>query len=136
MAGEIRDAGGISPEAAQFETADIAAPFPPETTLVTGLGLLDWLEPDQIDDLFSRLKGRRFILSFSEQDKSLDEIVHRIYLVWRLRFFGKGVRAYHHKRRFILDLARRHDLGEVEIHSAPSMRFGRLLHNLNQGEAT
>ncbi len=130
MANELRDAAGITPERARFEVADVAAPFPGDVDLITGLGLLDWLDERQIDALLARLPGRRFLLSFSEKDNSFDEIVHRVYLVWRLRFLGRGVRAYHHRRRFILGLVEKHGLGPVEIVAARSMRFGRLLHNL------
>jgi len=131
MANELRDAAGLSSDQTRFEVADVAAPFPDEADVVTGLGLLDWLEAEQIDALFGRLGTRRFLLSFSDQDNSFDEIVHRVYLVWRLRVLGRGVRAYHHRRQFILDLAEKHGLGPVEIVSAKSMRFGRLIHNLS-----
>jgi SAM-dependent methyltransferase len=131
MAEELRNDAGLTPDQAQFRVADVGEPLP-EADLATGLGLLDWLEPDQIDALFSQLKGRRFLLSYSEKDWSPDELIHRVYLVWRLALFGKGVRAYHHSRKFILDLATKHRLGRVEIVSAPAMRFGRLMHNLEK----
>ncbi len=132
LANELRDAAGIAPERARFEVADVATPFPEGIGVVAGLGLLDWLDEPQIDALFARLRGRRFLLSFSEKDYSFDEIVHRVYLVWRLRALGGGVRAYHHRRRFILGLVDKHGLGPVEIVAAKSMRFGRLLHNLGE----
>lgn len=134
MAGELRDAAGLAPAQARYEVGDVSAPFPPDVEVITGLGLLDWLDADQIDALFARVKGKRFLFSYSEQDGSFDEIVHRIYLVWRLRVLGRGVRAYHHRRSFILGLVEKHGLGPVEIVSAKSMRFGRLIHNLG-GEA-
>jgi SAM-dependent methyltransferase len=130
IAHRLRAEAGLTAEQAQFRVALTDDPWP-ATDVVTGLGLLDWLEEDQIDRLFSRLTNRRFIISFSEQDNSFDEIVHRFYLVYRLKFLGNGVRAYHHRRQFILDLAHKYGLGPVEIESSPGMRFGRLLHNLS-----
>ncbi|GEM_PF-1547554 len=130
MAERLRDEAGLAPKQVRFEVAGAEAPIPADVDVVTGLGLLDWLDPDQIDALFARLRGRKIIMSFSEQDGSVAEIVHRVYLVWRLRVMRRGVRAYHHKRAFMLELAARHGLGAVEIAASPSMRFGRLLHNL------
>lgn len=129
FANELRDDAGLAPEQAAFQTARTGDPWP-EAQIVTGLGLLDWLDEKQIEELFSRLAGKKFLLSYSEQDNSFDEIVHRFYLVYRLKFFGKGVRAYHHRRGFILGLVEKYQLGPVEIVSAPGMRFGRLVHNL------
>jgi SAM-dependent methyltransferase len=129
FADELRDAEGLPPEEVQFKVAGVDEEWP-DVDVITGLGLLDWLDEDQIDDLFSRLKGRKFIFSFSEQDNSLAEIVHRVYLVWRLKLRKDNVRAYHHKRQFFFDLAKKYDLGELHVHEAKEMRFGRLLHNL------
>lgn len=134
LANEMRTAAGLTEDQARFEVADVSAPIP-EADVVTGLGLLDWLEPGQIDALLAQLKHRKFLLSYSEQDGTFDEWVHRAYLVWRLRLFGRGVRAYHHRREFLIELATKHRLGRIEIVSAPAMRFGRLLHNLG-GAAT
>lgn len=127
LAGEL----GLGLEKVRFEVAPIEAPLP-EADVVTGLGLLDWLEGGQIEDLFARLRGRRFVFSYSEQDGSFAEWVHRAYLVWRLRWFGGGVRAYHHTRQFILERIEKNGLGPVEIVSSRGMRFGRLVHNLKK----
>jgi hypothetical protein len=77
------------------------------------------------------VKGRRIVFSYSEMDGSFDEWVHYFYLIQRLRWFGGGVRAYHHPRRTILNRLAKAEIRDVEIVTRREMRFGRLLHNLN-----
>ena len=102
----------------------------PEADIVTGLGLIDWLSPAECMAMLRAIRGRKFLFSYSEQDNSFDEIVHHFYLIERLRWFGKGVRAYHHRRETILSRFRKAGLAPVTIVERKEMRFGRLVHNL------
>lgn len=128
VAEENRIAFGVG-KAVAFEVADTNLALPP-ADVVTGLGLLDWLSDSEIDGLFLSLKGRRFVLSYSEQDNSPAELVHRAWLVWRLAITRSPARARHHTRRFIFGLVEKHGISGVEQVAHPSMRFGRLIHNL------
>jgi predicted RNA methylase len=103
----------------------------PDADIITGFGLIDWLSREECQRLFNALGGRRFIFSFSEMDGSFDEWVHYFYLIERLRYFGGGVRAYHHPRRVILNRLYKAGIRDVEIVVRKEMRFGRLIHNLN-----
>lgn len=105
----------------------------PEADIVTGFGLVDWLERDECMRLFRAVRGRKFVFSYSEMDNSFDEWVHYFYLVERLRLLGGGVRARHHPRRTILNRLRRAGVGPVDVVARREMRFGRLVHNLNSG---
>lgn len=133
LANQLRDEMKVPADQVQFEVGSVTDAWP-DTDVVTGLGLLDWLDEDVIDGFFSNLKGKKFVLSFSEQDWSFAELVHRFYLVYPLQFFGKGVRVYHHKRSFMLGLAEKYNLGKVELVSSKGMRFGRLIHNLGSDQ--
>lgn len=131
LADSLRRDLKISSEQIQFETASVEAPFPADVDVITGLGLLDWLEPAQIESLFLRLRKRRFLLSYSEKDGSIAELIHRIYLVWGLQIKGGGVRAYHHDRDYIMHLAEQACPGmAVGLSSAKGMRFGKIVYLL------
>ncbi|HNM47483.1 MAG TPA: SDR family oxidoreductase, partial [Candidatus Sumerlaeota bacterium] len=104
-------------------------PLPP-SDVVTGFGLVDWLEREECLRFFRNIKDRTFMFSYSDQDGSFDEIIHHFYLVERLRLFGGGVRAYHHPRATIEGRLRKCNITNFEIVSRKEMRFGRLVHNL------
>lgn len=103
----------------------------PDSDFVTGFGLIDWLGRQDCLALFRAVRGRQFVFSYSEMDRSSDEWIHYFYLVERLRLFGNGVRAYHHPRRVIFN--RLHQTGHrnVQLVCRREMRFGRLIHNLD-----
>lgn len=105
----------------------------PEADIVTGFGLIDWLDAEECLRFFASLRGRKFMFSYSEMDGSFDELVHYVYLVQRLRWFGMGVRAYHHPRSVILNRLKKSGAGPAEVVSRKEMRFGRLVHNLGGG---
>mgnify|MGYP006444120441 CR=1 FL=1 len=115
---------------AEFFTGRAADGDFPKAQIVTGLGLIDWLEAAECMAMLRAIRGRKFVFSYSEQDNSFDEWVHHFYLVERLRWFGKGVRAYHHPRHVILRRFRKAGFRNVKILEHREMRFGRLIHNL------
>lgn len=102
----------------------------PASDFVTGFGLVDWLSREECIAFFKKLRGRKFVFSYSEQDGSFDEWVHHFYLVERLRLFGGGVRVYHHPRRVILNRMQQAGLPSGKVVEDRQMRFGRLVHNL------
>jgi SAM-dependent methyltransferase len=104
----------------------------PASDIVTGFGLVDWLEKEECMRLFRNVGKRKFVFSYSEQDGSLDEWVHHFYLVERLRLFGNGVRVYHHPRKVIFNRLRKAGITEFDLVCRKEMRFGRLVHNLGK----
>lgn len=102
----------------------------PEADIITGFGLIDWLELQECLQFFEHLKDKQFVFSFSDQDGSFDEIVHHYYLVERLKWFGKGVRVHHHPAKVIFRRLHRVGIHDFEMLSDKSMRFGRLIHRL------
>jgi hypothetical protein len=103
----------------------------PETDIVAGLGLLDWLDPGDVERLLGIAKDRRFLFSYSEQDNSISEIIHRLYLVKRLQWMNKGVYAYHFKRSWVEGILRKNAIDNVTFVRNKKMRFGVIFHNLN-----
>ena len=105
----------------------------PDAEIVVALGLLDWLEVGEIDALLARLSKHRFVFSFSEASPSLAARVHRLWLVRRTQFMGTPARAHHHSESFIREILARHSCGPVCFVRDPSMRFGVLVTNLEEG---
>jgi SAM-dependent methyltransferase len=126
----LAQAAGVANQVTFAVESAITEQLPP-ADITVGLGLLDWLNHEETETLLGAVEGRKFVLSYSEQDWSPAEIVHRIYLVYRLRLFGRGVRARHHRREEMLGLLRRHGLVPCEIVFNRAMRFGRIVHNLS-----
>ena len=102
-----------------FEVGTVERDEFPPADITLGLGLLTALE------------GRRIVLSYSEQDGSLAEIIHRFYLIYPLRWFGGEVMARHHRRDTILAWMERHGFTPCEIVDDRAARFGKLVHNLD-----
>lgn len=115
---------------ADFRVAHVEDGKFPRADFTTGLGLLDWMPPREIRKMLRRLKGRTVMFSYSEQDNSFAEIVHRIWLCKRLEYFGNGVRAYHHPRPVILKWFGEAGFNDMEVVARKEARFGRLIHNL------
>ncbi|MEO8377764.1 MAG: methyltransferase domain-containing protein [Candidatus Sumerlaeota bacterium] len=128
IARKLAKANGVENKTT-FQVARAGDPLP-TADIVTGFGLVDWLEREECLRFFNNINGRTFMFSYSEQDRSFDEIVHHFYLVERLRLFGGGVRAYHHPRATIENRLRKCGINNFEIVSRKEMRFGRLVHNL------
>src|SRR5690606_34960763 len=105
------------------------APWP-DSDIITALGVLDWLNDEETEVLVTRLEGKKFILSYSEQDNSIAEILHRFYLVYPTFLTSKDVRTRHHRRSEIDALLKRHDHHNLTYLKNRATRFGTLVHNL------
>ena len=81
-------------------------PLPP-SDVVTGFGLVDWLEREECLRFFRNIKDRTFMFSYSEQDGSFDEIIHHT-----LRCTNDGICFLGH-----------HRLNELNEHSVGSTKF-------------
>ncbi|MCC6547167.1 methyltransferase domain-containing protein [Candidatus Sumerlaeota bacterium] len=128
IAKKLAKANGVG-DRTTFLVARAGDPLP-DSDIVTGFGLIDWLEREECLRFFRNIKDRIFMFSYSEQDGTFDEIVHHFYLVERLRLFGNGVRAYHHPRKTIQNRLLKAGIKDFEVVSRKEMRFGRLVHNL------
>ncbi|MFH0794948.1 MAG: class I SAM-dependent methyltransferase [bacterium] len=103
----------------------------PPADFTTALGLLDWMHLGDVEKLLGKLRGRRMLLTYSEKDYSLAELIHRIYLVERLKWTQREVRAYHFTRAEVIERWNRQNLGPHSIIRNRQMRFGAIIHNLS-----
>ncbi len=46
------------------------------------LGLLDWLQPEEILRMRHQIRCTYYLHSFSERRASLDQLLHRLYVYW------------------------------------------------------
>jgi SAM-dependent methyltransferase len=79
---------------ADFQRLDLSCQPLPEADLYVGLGLLDWLQPDQIGALLGALGDKPFLFSFSEWRLSPWLALHWIYIRLTTRA-GQPRPAYH-----------------------------------------
>jgi SAM-dependent methyltransferase len=55
------------------------------------LGLLDWLELEEIRTMLSQISCKYYFHSFSERRRSLQQIIHRMYVY---AFYGHSTKSY------------------------------------------
>ncbi len=69
-------------EKCKFLNADIRDPSVkiPPCDIIIGIGLIDYLDADDLTILFNKINGSKFLFSFPEKKITLREIMHRIYL--------------------------------------------------------
>ena len=51
-----------------------------EYDIVFSLGLLDWLDSEEIENLFNQSQNKKFLHSFSEDRNSLQQYFHKIFI--------------------------------------------------------
>lgn len=79
---------------ARFELLDVTRDALPEADVYVALGLLDWLQPEQIANLLDRFQGKPFLCSFSEWRASPWLVLHWLYIRLTSRP-GQPRPAYH-----------------------------------------
>ena len=131
IAQEQAEAAGYKDKAV-FRHADLNYEEIPTADITCGLGLLDWITLEEVEKLAARITGPYVLFSFSEQDNSIAEIVHRIYLVWRLKIQGIGVQAYHFKRKDVMRIFGDAGWKDAQVLKNKEMRFGVIMHSLPQ----
>lgn len=62
-----------------LDVRDPAAKIPVHD-LIVGIGLIDYLSKQDLEILFSKIKGSKFLFSFPENKITLRELIHRVYL--------------------------------------------------------
>lgn len=118
-------------ERISFEAGDVrsfASGF--EADVVFSLGLLDWLEEDELDVVFRLSAGRTFLHSFSERTRSPWRFLHKAY-VWIA--YGHRTGGYAPRYDTVEELTailRRWDDEPVQAFRDPAMRFACFLTNL------
>lgn len=121
------EAGGYSARTRFIET-DISGDKLPDSDLVVGLGLLDWLEPAQIKQLAQQVGDRQFLFSFSEDRPSIFKELHKLYTLLSYGLRTGGYRPRYHAAEELCSLF----TGSQVLRESP-LGFGAFLHNLGDG---
>lgn len=112
---------------AAFAQARIAALPRLDADIVFSLGLLDWLDLDEIDHLFAVSGKAAFLHSISERRASIKQWLHKAYVHLA---YGHRTGAYVPKY-FAVDeiaaIARRHGHAEMYVYRDRRLSFGALL---------
>tara|TARA_Y100000294_G_scaffold178022_1_gene206500 strand:+ start:1912 stop:2568 length:657 start_codon:yes stop_codon:yes gene_type:complete len=96
----------------------------PETDVTIGLGFLDYQSPDEIKKLFSRLKSKHFLFTFSEKKVSFLRCLHLIYL-----YSQKCPKHFYYTKKEITDLIN-DNYGKLHFINKRSISFGCVVHNI------
>lgn len=82
IAERVAEAQGLR-DRMEFVCADVRVDHRPlnEADIITAIGFMDYLAPDEMKQFSRSLAGRTFLISFPEKVWSLRAIIHRIYLM-------------------------------------------------------
>jgi predicted TPR repeat methyltransferase len=121
---------GARPQA-RFVAAD-AATYQPTTPagLVYGLGLLDWLQDDEIVRLARRYASAHFLFSFSERRLSASQWLHRAY-VHALYGHKQMYKPRYLSESQVRDLFASSGVRELRFIRHPGMSFGCFVTNID-----
>lgn len=110
-----------------FSCGNIGSIELPEADYVTGLGLLDWLSPQEISLLASKLKGRKFLLSYSEKRCSPARLAHMLFVYltygWKNPAYTPGYYTDTEVRRMLEPGSE----GQLFFFRHPRLSFGTLV---------
>lgn len=94
------------------------------------LGLLDWLELDEIGQMMARVKCQYYLHSFSERRRSFQQFVHKIYIYL---FYGHRTKTYvprYYTEEQILKTFAPFCASPPKIFRSPELSFGAFAHHL------
>jgi len=108
----------------QFDAMDVSSITKPDADVVFSLGLLDWLQPEQIDSVFQISSGAEFLHSFSERRVSIWRYLHSAYVYAAYAHSTGPYKPQYHSYEEIESLARRHTERPTFAFRDNGMRFG------------
>lgn len=110
---------------AQFTAAPVHDLPPVSADIVFSLGLLDWLDDDEIQHLFQITKGAAFLHSFSEKRASPAQWLHRAYVFCAYGHRTQGYSPRYNSARTLEELSAAPNGLHVFRH--PALSFGAFL---------
>lgn len=103
----------------------------PDFDVVVALGVLDWLEMEEIDVLFSTIQPKKFLFSISENRNSISRWFHSIYVFLTYGWRNEGYTPKYYKVDEIIRIALDHGYNDVKVFRDPRMSFGILIYQLD-----
>ena len=102
-----------------------------EADLVFSLGLLDWLNEEEIAQIFDRQGDARFLHSISERKFSLQQLIHRLYVQVSYGYRTNGYVPQYHS---IAEIAAHADSSDpIHVFRDRRLSFGALVANFDIG---
>lgn len=113
----------------EFQCVDVGHALLPSAEIYIGLGLFDWLNDEEIQQIFSQLRRRKFIFSFSERRAFPLRFAHKMFR--RLTAFGRhaGFVPRYHSAQQIAAFAAGCE-SEIRFYRPSAMAFGSFVSNL------
>ena len=101
-----------------------------ECDLFFSLGLLDWMDKNSIETLFSKVQSKWIIHSYSERRLSLQQILHKIYVFFMYAYKKLNYQPNYYSASEILLMTRQKE-NQISFVRNSKLSFGTFMHNLS-----
>jgi SAM-dependent methyltransferase len=103
----------------------------PECDVIIALGVLEWLENDEIETLFKKTYPRKFLFPIAEKRVSITRWIHSIYVFFSYGWKSQGYVPIYHTTGEIIKIAESVGYKDIKIYRHPRLRFGTFLYSLD-----
>ena len=117
----------------RFEVAAVAEIPHQGDAVILSLGLVDWLNRDELDALFALGREGSCLHAVSEKRLSAAQLIHRAYVTLSYGWKTGGYVPRSHAVAEIAEIAGRHGIGPLRVFRHPSLRFGIFVSDLEIG---
>ncbi len=100
----------------------------PECDVVLALGVLEWLENDELETLFKKTYPRKFLFPIAEKRVSITRWIHSIYVFFSYGWKSQGYVPKYHTTDEIIKIAEAVGYRDIKIFRHPRLRFGTFLY--------
>jgi 2-polyprenyl-3-methyl-5-hydroxy-6-metoxy-1,4-benzoquinol methylase len=97
--------------------------------IVLSLGLFDWLENNEIINIFKLYPNSMHLHSISEKKKSIYQFLHKIYVHISYGYKSKGYKPKYHTLKDIKKLYTSNLSNEIKIFNHKNLKFGAFIKN-------
>ncbi|MBK8574351.1 MAG: class I SAM-dependent methyltransferase [Elusimicrobia bacterium] len=101
-----------------------------DANICVSLGLLDWLDLAEIQQMLARVKCQYYLHSFSERRRSVQQIAHKMYIYL---FYGHRTKTYvprYYTEQQIREVISPFSEMAPNIFRSPKLSFGAFIHHL------
>jgi SAM-dependent methyltransferase len=103
----------------------------PDCEVVVSLGVFDWLDKNEITEIFKKTYPRKFLFSISEKRASITRLVHSIYVYLAYGWKSEGYVPIYYSTDEIIKIAEASGYKNIKIFRHPRLRFGTFLYSLD-----